>query len=189
MQEGQRRTQKERSEQMRAALIRAARDLFVRDGFAATATPDIVAQAGVTRGALYHHFRDKDDLFAAVVQAEAQAVADEIEAVDYSGLTPEAALLRGGKTFLAAMRVAGRTRLLLVEAPAVLAPALLARIDAATGGRTLEEGLRAAGVEPAGPVSALLSAAFDRAALAIDRGEPQDSWESALHLLIKGLVR
>lgn len=189
MQDSPRRSQKERSETMRAALILAARDLFVRDGFAATATPDIVARAGVTRGALYHHFQDKEDLFAAVVRAEAEAVASEIEAVDYAGLTPEAALLRGGEVFLSAMRAEGRTRLLLVEAPAVLSPAQLAELDAATGGRTLEAGLRAAGVDHAGPVSALLSAAFDRAALAIDRGEPRGTWEAALHLLIKGLVR
>lgn len=187
MQETQRRSQKERSDTMRSALVRVARDLFVRDGFAATATPDIVANAGVTRGALYHHFRDKEDLFAAVVRAEAGAVAAEIEAVDYAGLAPEAALLRGGDAFLGAMRAKGRTRLLLVEAPAILPRALLVEIDAATGGRTLEEALRAAGIQPAGPLSALLSAAFDRAALAIDQGEPEDLWRAALHRLIKGL--
>lgn len=189
MQEVQRRSQRERSETMRAALVSAARDLFVRDGFSATATPDIVARAGVTRGALYHHFHDKEDLFAAVIRAEAEAVAAEIEALDYAGLTPETALLRGGEAYLAAMQFPGRTRLLLVEAPAVLSPAQLADIDAATGGRTLEEGLRAAGLEAAGPLSALLSAAFDRAALAIDRGEPREIWQAALHQLIRGLLR
>jgi AcrR family transcriptional regulator len=189
MQDVQRRSQKERSETMRTALLRAARDLFVRDGFAATTTPDIVARAGVTRGALYHHFRDKEDLFAAVIRAEAEAVADEIEGVDYAGLAPDAALLRGGEAFLAAMAAEGRTRLLLVEAPAVLSSAQLAEIDAATGGRTLEAGLRAAGIDLAGPLSALLSAAFDRAALAISRGEPQEIWATALQLLVRGLFR
>lgn len=188
MQEAQRRSQKERSETMRTALIQAARDLFIRDGFTATATPDIVARAGVTRGALYHHFQDKEALFAAVVRAEAEAVAAAIEAVDYSGLTLDLALLRGGESFLSAMRVEGRTRLLLVEAPAVLSPEQLAEIDRATGGRTLEEGLRAAGVTPSRPLAALLSAAFDRAALAIDQGEPRPVWEDALHQLVKGLV-
>ena len=188
MQDTQRRSQKDRSEAMRTALLGAARDLFVRDGFSATATPDIVARAGVTRGALYHHFQDKEDLFAAVVRAEASAVAAEIEAVDYTGLAPEAALLRGGDAFLGAMRAKGRTRLLLVEAPAILPRTLLSKIDAVTGGRTLEEALLAAGIQPAGPLSALLSAAFDRAALAIDQGEPEDLWKAALHRIIKGLV-
>lgn len=189
MQEAPRRSQKERSDSMRTRLIQTARNLFVQNGFTATATPDIVARAGVTRGALYHHFRDKEDLFAAVVLAEAEAVAAEIEAVDDAGLTPEAALLRGGAAFLSAMQVEGRVRLLLVEAPAVLTPAQLAGIDAVTGGRTLEAGLTAAGVPLPGPVSVLLSAAFDRAALAIDRGEPRETWEAALHHLIRGLLR
>lgn len=188
MQDIPRRSQKERSDSMRARLIQTARDLFVKDGFAATATPDIVARAGVTRGALYHHFQDKEDLFAAVVRAEAEAVAAEIEAIDSAGLSPEEALLRGGAAFLTAMQVEGRVRLLLIEAPAVLTPAQLADIDAATGGGTLEAGLVAAGVPMAGPLSALLSAAFDRAALAIDRGEPREPWEAALHQLIRGLL-
>jgi AcrR family transcriptional regulator len=188
MQETQRRSQKERSETMRAALIRAGRELFVRNGFAATATPDIVALAGVTRGALYHPFDDKEHLFAAVVRAEAEAVALAIEATDFAGLSPVAALLRGGDAFLAAMKTPGRTRLLLVEAPAVLSPALLAEIDAATGGRTLEAGLNAAGVIPAAPLSALLSAAYDRAALAIDQGDKPGPWRDAMSRLLRGVV-
>lgn len=188
MQEGTRRSQKDRSEAMRAALVASARDLFARDGFAATATPDVVSRAGVTRGALYHHFHGKEDLFDAVIQSESRAVAADIAALDYSKLSPRDALLLGGEAFLAAMRVDGRTRLLLVEAPAVLSPARLAEIDVETGGRTLHEGLLAASVEPAAPLAALLSAAFDRAALAIDQGEPADPWKAALRRLIVGLV-
>lgn len=62
-------------EDTRRALIAAARDLFTTAGFQATLTEEIVRNAGLTRGALYHHFRDKEDLFAAVF-AE---VADEVE--------------------------------------------------------------------------------------------------------------
>jgi AcrR family transcriptional regulator len=174
---------------MRASLIRAGRDLFVRLGFAATGTPDIVAAAGVTRGALYHHFADKDALFAAVIRAEAEAVAAEIEATDYAGLDPAAALIRGGQAFLAAMRAPGRARLLLVEAPAVLSAPVLVEIDAATGGRTLESALKAAGLVDVGPLAALLSAAHDRAALAIERGEPAGPWVQALEQLVRGAVR
>jgi AcrR family transcriptional regulator len=50
----------------RRALLDTARRLFTRDGFQTTRTEDIVQQAGLTRGALYHHFRDKEDLFRAV---------------------------------------------------------------------------------------------------------------------------
>ncbi len=50
----------------RQALLAAARELFAANGFQATRTEEVVQRAGLTRGALYHHFRDKEDLFRAV---------------------------------------------------------------------------------------------------------------------------
>ncbi|WP_242411681.1 TetR/AcrR family transcriptional regulator [Rhodococcus pyridinivorans] len=60
----------------RTALLDAAREVFLRDGYAAAATEEIVSVAGVTRGALYHHFADKRDLFRGVIerlQSEAES--------------------------------------------------------------------------------------------------------------------
>src|SRR3712207_6136824 len=66
----------ERREATRGALLRAARDLFSERGYAAVGTNEIVERAGVTRGALYHHFRDKRELFEALYeQMEAELVA------------------------------------------------------------------------------------------------------------------
>jgi AcrR family transcriptional regulator len=56
----------EQSEATRAAIMEAAKDLFSTRGYAETPLEEVVQRAGVTRGALYHHFRDKGDLFMAV---------------------------------------------------------------------------------------------------------------------------
>src|ERR1700678_2309807 len=58
----------------RRSLLDTARQLFAENGFAGTRTEDVVQRAGLTRGALYHHFRDKEDLFRAVHDE----VADEV---------------------------------------------------------------------------------------------------------------
>src|SRR3954449_31039 len=65
-----RRTQQERSETTTRQIVAAARARFRRDGFAATSIDAVVANAGVTKGAFYHHFETKDDLFEAVFIAE-----------------------------------------------------------------------------------------------------------------------
>ncbi|HZN15778.1 MAG TPA: helix-turn-helix domain-containing protein, partial [Acidimicrobiales bacterium] len=62
-----RRTQAERSATTKAALLAAARELFAENGFAATGRDDIAERAGVTRGALYHHYDSKEALLRAVV--------------------------------------------------------------------------------------------------------------------------
>lgn len=94
-----RRSNRERTETTRADLIAAAKKLFVEKGYGDTATPEIVASAGVTRGALYHHFTDKRALFHAVVEDEAAAVADEIEKATPDTLGAREALLTGGLAF------------------------------------------------------------------------------------------
>lgn len=188
----ERRSNRERTEATRTALVQAARRLFIERGYAETATPDIVAAAGVTRGALYHHFTDKRALFRAVVEQEAAAVAAEIEAP----LTRTAAegLLAGGDAYFDAMRAPGRTRLLLLDGPAVLGRAEMDAIDDRHGNRTLHEGLAAAMQSremrrlPIGPLTALLGAAFDRAALAIEAGADRQSFRTAMHALVEGLL-
>src|SRR3954449_13053319 len=57
-----------RGEATRRALLASARELFGSKGFAGTSVDEVVRHAGVTKGALYHHFRDKDHLFRAVLE-------------------------------------------------------------------------------------------------------------------------
>ncbi|MCA9287821.1 MAG: TetR/AcrR family transcriptional regulator [Phycisphaerales bacterium] len=66
-----RRTQRERREASRAAILSAARDAFIEHGFNAVSLEEIVKRAGLTRGALYHQFSDKAAVLRAVVEAEA----------------------------------------------------------------------------------------------------------------------
>ena len=193
MQPKLRRPNRERTETTRAALISAARRLFIEKGYADTATPDIVAAAGVTRGALYHHFADKQALFHAVVEQEAAIVAAEIERAAPDASSAVAALLAGGDAYLDAMREPGRTRLLLLDGPAVLGRDRMDAIDNHHGNRTLREGLLAAMQSreirklPVDALTALVAAAFDRAALAIEGDADRSAIRTAMHALILGL--
>lgn len=189
-----RRTNRDRSDKTRAALVDAAREFFVAKGYAETATPEVVAAAGLTRGALYHHFEDKKALFRAVVEKEAGKVAATIEKSAGEGLAPREALLAGAAAYFDAMAVPGRVRLLLLDGPAVLGVTEMATIDAAHGGRTLEEGLAAAmtprrlGDKAIKAMAFLLSAAFDRAALEIDAGAARADYAYAIDRLIDRLI-
>lgn len=167
------RSNRERTEATRSALLEAARSLFVQKGYGQTSTPEIAAAAGITRGALYHHFSDKQDLFRQVLEAEAAAVRDDILAAARPDLSPQAALTEGAEAYLRAMTLPGRTRLLLIEGPATLGAEQAMAIDEANAGSTLREGLAEALDDSdvdCGALARLLSAAFDRAALEIEAG-------------------
>lgn len=185
-----RRPNAQRSEEMKARLIAAARALFVEKGFAETGTPEIVRAAEVTRGALYHHFADKTDLFRAVARAEAAALREEIDAKARATSGAGDALEAGTAAFFEAMAAPGRCRVLLVEGPAVLGPDEMDAIDAGGGRASLADGIRAARPElsetDVAALALLLSAAFDRAALAISGGTAPAPLIDALGVLVTG---
>ncbi len=188
-QETARRSNADRRRETRAALLSAARECFVSKGFAGTGTPELVSAAGMTRGALYHHFADKTDLFRAVIRAEAEAVAAAIRASTPPGGTVVEALLSGADAYFSAMETPGRARLLLVEGPAVLGPSEIAALDEETGGATLREALAALHITAPIPETArLLSAMFDRAALAIAEGADPAPYRAALRYLLEALA-
>ena len=64
-------------QETRDALLAAARELFGTQGYAATSTEEVVAAAGVTKGALYHHFSDKEQLFRAVFEQIQREISDK----------------------------------------------------------------------------------------------------------------
>jgi AcrR family transcriptional regulator len=186
-------TQAERTEATRGALVGAAGRLWGERGYAAVGTEEVVAAAGVTRGALYHHFRDKRDLFRAVFVAEEQAmvqrVAERLSAVDgaYAQL---AAALEATIDLVADPRVA---RISYLEAPAVLGfeewraivqeqslGLIVAMLERAMG----EGELRTA---PAAPLAHLVLGALQEGGRVIAAGGDRTQVATALRSLLDGL--
>jgi len=117
-----RRTQRERTEATRAALLAAGRHAFGAEGFASVSTERLAREAGMTRGALYHQFADKTQLFAAVLdqlEAEiAQRMLAAAAALDPAG-TAEL-LLAGAAAFLDACTEPDIQQIVLIDGPSVL---------------------------------------------------------------------
>jgi len=117
-----RRTQAERSDATRAALMAAGRKLFGSNGYGRTAREEIVADAGVTRGALQHHFGDKQGLFQAVYEElEQQVVASTAKAAMEKGHEHPLEMLRAGcHAYLDSMLDPAVQRICALDGPAVL---------------------------------------------------------------------
>ena len=189
-----RRSNADRRQETRGSLLTAARILFLENGYAATATPELGERAGVTRGALYHHFKDKLAVFQGVVEQEAADVAAEIARGSADAKSSLDALLKGAHAYFMAMRVPGRVRLLLLDGPAVLGPKEMRRIDLEAGGHELRSGIRdavGARLDPAqvNALADLVSAMFDRAALACEADPETRMYEEALVRLLTALLK
>lgn len=116
-----RRTQAERSLATRGALLDAARALFATKGYASAGREAIVARAGVTRGALQHHFGDKQALFRAVYEAvEQDVIAVTAAAAVAAGDDPVEQLRAGCHAYLDAVLDPAVQRICALDGPAVL---------------------------------------------------------------------
>ncbi len=109
-----------RTANTKARLIDAARALFARDGYAQTGTEAILAEAGVKRGALYHHYRDKADLFEAVCSELAVEAAEAVRLVTEDVADPIKALEAGSVAWIDYMARPQTRQILVVDAPGVL---------------------------------------------------------------------
>ncbi|HWC33312.1 MAG TPA: helix-turn-helix domain-containing protein [Mycobacteriales bacterium] len=103
----------------RDALITAARELFGRRGYAATSTEDIVERAGVTKGALYHHFADKESLFRAVFEQVQREVSDAAVA-EFNQPDSWTALIAGCRLWVEAHSDPAVRQIVLVDSRGVL---------------------------------------------------------------------
>ena len=113
-------TRPERGEATRDALLAAARALFAERGYAGVGTEEVVRRAGVTRGALYHHFRDKQDLFRAVFEQTEAELVESIGARVDGVVDPMELLHTGVRAFLDACGDPVMMRIGLRDAPGVL---------------------------------------------------------------------
>ncbi len=104
----------------RQALVDAARELFTDNGYAATSLDAVVAQARVTKGALYHHYRGKQGLFEAVFEAEEGEASARVQAAVARTDDPWAMAHAGLRAFLEAVRLPSYRRIVIQEGPAVL---------------------------------------------------------------------
>lgn len=190
------RTQADRTAATRAALISAARTLFAERSYAEVSTPEIASAAGVTRGALYHQFKDKQRLFLAVVNAVEADLTRRLSAtLAASGAsTPAAALHAAVDAWLDACAEPEVRRVLLVEAPAVLGWEVL-RDVALEHGLGLTEALLKAAMDaaelqsqPLPPLAHVLIGALDEAALYVESGGDRRATADALHRLLEGLL-
>ena len=195
-----RRSQADRSASTREALINAARPLFAEHGFNGVATETIVAAAGVTRGAMYHQFADKTELFATVFEAVEVEVTNRL-ATDFfaAGETDVVKLMQlGVGAWLDICAEPEIQRIVLIEAPAVLGWARWREIGQRYGLGLVQgmlEGAIAAGKvpqQPVTPLAHLLMGALDEAALYIAQsGDPataRSEMQAVLDNILTGIT-
>jgi AcrR family transcriptional regulator len=169
-------------------LLGAGRELFAAEGYSAVSTEELVRRAGVTRGALYHHFEDKRDLFRAlIVEVEDElegAVMGAARAVLEEGRGIWDAYVAGFDAFLDECARPEVGRVLFVDGPSVLGWEEWHEIDARYALAQTEAGLRAlveAGLiedRPVEPLARLLHGASIEAALYVaSSGNPERAKE------------
>ncbi|GAB2922176.1 TetR/AcrR family transcriptional regulator [Streptomyces heilongjiangensis] len=189
-------TRAEQRERTRQALVREGRRLFATLGYGAVGLSEIVRAAGVTKGALYHHFSSKAELFRAVLEQVQEEVAERIaETADAREDTWEQ-LVSGCQAFLTVSTDPALQRIMLVDGPAVLGWSEWRAMNETTSGRHLaqvlgdliEEGTIAA--QPVEPLTHLLSGAMNEAALWLaaskDPGDLDDT-QNALVAMLRAL--
>jgi AcrR family transcriptional regulator len=190
------RTQSERSEATRDALIEAARTLFAARGYAGVGTEEIVRAAGVTRGALYHHFDGKRDLFEAVYERVEAGLAERIAAgaLGSGAAAPLEAMRAGAETFLQACTEPEAQQIALLDGPSVLGWDRWREIAAEHGlgliEATLQAAIEAGAIrdQPLRPLAHVLMGALDEAAMLIARAEDPERMRVEVGLTLDTLL-
>lgn len=185
----------EQGDVTRESLVRTAIALFAEKGFADTSTTEIARRAAVTRGALYHHFADKEELFRAAFQAIEESIFDRcLRATAEAGDDPAARLAAGADAFLDACLEPPVQRILLKDGPPVLGWERSLRFDDPHCPRRLliaglTDAMRAGVLaeQPAEPLTHLLFGALVQAGVAIAGAADPERTRVEMGTALRGL--
>lgn len=183
----------EQSDVTRAALVAAARELFGERGFAATSTEDIVQRAEVTRGALYHHFQGKTELFRLVYERVEQELAERSVLAAAKSNDPLERLRLGIAAFLDACLDPAVQRIVLLDGISALGWETWHAVGTKYSFAVLKAGLEAAmaagAIEPR-PVDALthlVQGALIQAGMVVARSVDQAATRKTMEAEIRKL--
>jgi AcrR family transcriptional regulator len=182
------------SEATRAKLVKAARRLFAKKGFAAVGTEEIVKKAGVTRGALYHQFEDKKELFLAVFEEVESDVAQDIAARATAAEDPLEVLRVGTRLWLDACLDPEVRRIVLIDAPSVLGferwREVLARYGLGLLAGALQVAMDSGAIEeqPLMPLALVITGALNNAALYVAEADDPNEAREEMNPVLERLV-
>lgn len=191
-------TNAELSDATRAALLAEARAAFAEHGYADAPIDAVVRAAGLTKGALYHHFGSKQALFMAVVRALDAEIESRVRKALPRPPTTRAEFVEACRLFLEATLDPGVRRILLLDCPAVLGHRAVREFDAESSIRPLVDALRA--LEDAGAIAPIdheaaahlvNGALYDGALWIGEQAHPKQALQrvvSTLAVLVEGLA-
>ncbi|RQO45218.1 TetR/AcrR family transcriptional regulator [Pseudomonas sp. KBW05] len=187
------RARAEMIEDTRARLIASARQAFATQGYANTSMDDFTARAGLTRGALYHHFGDKKGLLAAVVAQLDSEMDVRLQYITDQALDPWAGFCERCRTYLGMAQDSEIQRIVLQDAPAVLGDTGSQQHCVASLRQLLEDLMHAKVIHPvpSQALAQLINGSLVSTALWIARDEDPDARLQegllSLELLLGGL--
>tara|TARA_R110000824_G_scaffold218483_1_gene405172 strand:+ start:1037 stop:1627 length:591 start_codon:yes stop_codon:yes gene_type:complete len=189
----------EQAEETRRAIFDAARQLFETEGYSGASIASIVAAAGTTKGALFHHFASKEALFMEVwksLQLQMDAEARAAAAAGRSKEDPYAAMLAGTRAYFKWAATPAYQQIVLIDGRAVMGLARWQANDDRLGRDNVEQGVRylarkgLISEDGVVPLSVMLLNALNGAGFALSRKDPgitADSLFDAFEKLLRGL--
>ena len=189
----------DKAQATRQSILKVARAVFTERGYADAATDEIAEKAGVTRGALYHHFRDKKDVFALVYEILQREIYSRILEATSAESDVWERLIQACHVYLDASMDPAVQRIVLLEAPRVFSRRTLSELQAVTGPGLIGPGLMRmflqelmdTGVifrQNAWSLSILIGGALDAAALEIATAPDKEMWRRELGIAIDKLL-